>query len=283
MMAEKIFIYFSSSIHYKRHSQLFKRLLYLLVLIKCVFWLLNYSLLFGENSMIITKPFVNLGFIKQMAFALYQMKNDSAAYFFILPCLLLALAGFFKFRIHILSDLLIWFLIINIHNRVYSTLSGGEILLNQLLFFNAFIAFSSEANMKKEGLLVILHNLGVLSVMVQVCFVYFFSAYAKMQNDSWINGTALISTLQVSYFSNPTIINLVQSIPLLFVILNYVVLGYQLLFPALIWIKKIKKPFICIGILMHLFIVFSMGLVTFGSVMILTYIYFWPLEEESGI
>jgi hypothetical protein len=62
----------------------------------------------------------------------------------------------------------------------------------------------------------------------------------------------------------------------LFIALNYVVLAYQLLFPVLVWIKKIKKPFLILGILMHLYIAFVIGLVSFGFVMILPYIYFWP-------
>jgi hypothetical protein len=57
------------------------------------------------------------------------------------------------------------------------------------------------------------------------------------------------------------------------------VLGYQLLFPVLVWIKKIKKMFLLLGILMHLYIAFVMGLVEFGSVMIISYIIFWPIKK----
>lgn len=282
-MKEKVLHYFSDQMHFKRQSTLFKKLLYLLVLIKSMFWLSHYALYFGENSIVYTKPFINLGIIQNAAFILHQMNSDHAGYFFIVPVFLIALAGLFEFRIIILTDLLLWFLVVNIHNRIYSTLTGGEVLMNQLLFFNAFIAFASKKPSSFSTYQNILHNFGSFGVILEVCFVYFFSALAKLQNESWVSGNAIIETLQVAHYSTPFLSKAVITLPWLFVALNYVVLAYQLFFPVLVWIKRIKRPFIIIGILMHLFIVFGMGLVTFGSVMILTYIYFWPLQEESRI
>ena len=282
-MKEKVFQYFSDQMHFQRRSTVFKKLLYILVLVKSVFWLSHYALYFSENSIIYTKPFSNLGIIQNAAFLLHQMNSNNAGFFFIIPTLLIALAGLFKFRILILTDLLLWFLVVNIHNRIYSTMTGGEVLMNQLLFFNAFIGYPTKKSTSFSSYQNILHNFGSLGVIVQVCFVYFFSALAKLQNESWLEGNAIIETLQVAHYSTTFLSKAVLTLPWLFVALNYIVLLYQLFFPVLVWIKKIKKPFIAIGILMHLFIVFGMGLVTFGSVMILTYIYFWPLKEESRI
>lgn len=268
---------------FTRQANAFKQLLYILVLIKSIFWLSQYALYFGEASIIYTKPFNNLGFIQQAAYLLHQMNSNSAALFFIIPVLLIALAGLFKLRIAVFTDLLLWFLVLNIHNRIYSTMSGGEILMDQLLFFNAFIWYSPVSSRALSAYQIILHNFGSLAVITQVCFVYFFSALAKIQNDSWMNGTAVLETLQIAHYSTPFLSRTVVSFPWLFIVLNYLVLLYQLLFPLLVWVNKIKKPFITIGILMHLFIIFGMGLVTFGAVMILSYIYFWPVKEKSRI
>lgn len=96
-MKEKVFHYFSDQMHFQRRSTVFKKLLYILVLVKSVFWLSHYALYFGENSIIYTKPFSNLGIIQNAAFLLHQMNSNNAGFFFILPALLIALAGFFKF------------------------------------------------------------------------------------------------------------------------------------------------------------------------------------------
>jgi hypothetical protein len=53
------------------------------------------------------------------------------------------------------------------------------------------------------------------------------------------------------------------------------VLAYQILFPAVVWFKKIKKPFLILGILMHVYISLVMGLVLFGLIMIICYAIFW--------
>jgi len=116
--------------------------------------------------------------------------------------------------------------------------------------------------------------------MTQICLVYFFSALAKLHDENWLNGTAVLMTSQVDHFSLPIISNNAARFTFLLVFLNYLVLFYQVLFPIVIWIKKIKKTFIVIGILMHLYIAFVMGLVSFGLIMILPYIYFWPEKKK---
>ena len=192
----------------------------------------------------------------------------------------LAALGFFKLRIY-LTDFLIWFIVINIHNRIYPALTGGDYLLNQLLFFNIFI--SGKYILKndwKNQIKKCLHNLGVFAIMTQICLVYFFSALAKLHDENWLNGTAVLMTSQVDHFSLPIISNNAARFTFLLVFLNYLVLFYQVLFPIVIWIKKIKKTFIVIGILMHLYIAFVMGLVSFGLIMILPYIYFWPEKKK---
>jgi hypothetical protein len=115
--------------------------------------------------------------------------------------------------------------------------------------------------------------------MVQVCIVYFFSAVTKLTDESWMNGTAVFQTSQINHYSLPWFTQHSSGLRPLFIFLNYLVLGYQLLFPIVVWIKKAKKVFLIIGILMHLYIAFVMGLVSFGLVMILCYIYFWPQKK----
>jgi hypothetical protein len=232
--------------------------------------------MFGENALALTRPFNN-GLFKDLAFFLYAQSNSNAGYFFILPLLVLCVAGLFKLRIHILTDLVIWWIVVNIHNKIYPTLTGGEFFLNQLLFFNCFISdkFVSKGNFISQ-LKICVHNFGVIAIIIQVCMVYFFAALAKLGDESWLNGTAVLKTAQVEQYSLHSIVMSVEKFSWLFIILNYIVFAYQLLFPVLVWIKKIKKPFLVIGILTHLYIAFVMGLMSFGFIMILPYVYFWP-------
>jgi hypothetical protein len=237
--------------------------------------------MFGQNAIAFTRSFNN-GFFKDLAFFLYAQSNSYAGYFFILPLLALCIAGLLKVRLHIVSDFIIWWIVINIQNKIYPTLTGGDFLLNQLLFFNCFISdkYVSKGNFISQ-LKICAHNFGVIAVMIQVCLVYFFAAWAKLGDQSWLNGTAILKTVQVEQYSLHGIVTHAETFSWLLVVLNYIVFAYQLLFPVLVWIKRIKKPFLIIGILTHLYIAFVMGLVSFGFIMILPYIYFWPLNHKG--
>jgi hypothetical protein len=277
-----VYAYFIDEFRMKRQAVLLKRALYIFVLIKCIQWIRSYDLLFGANSIAIVKDFDYLLFYQNLAFILYKMKGLNAAYLFILPCFIISGLGFFKLRIPFLTDLLLWILVLNIHNRIYPTLSGGEILLNQLLFFSAFLSMKFDAS-KNTGpaFFKIIHNFANIGLILQICFVYFFSSLAKMQDEEWMNGTALGTTLQALHFSTNYWAWAAITFPAFFVFLNYTVMAYQFLFPVGIALKKIKRSFILIGVLMHLFIAFAMGLMSFGAIMIISYIYFWPFKEKT--
>jgi len=278
-MLQKAVSYFFSDFNFRKQSALFKRLLYCFLLVKCCYWLVYYNILFGENAIAYTISF-DIGFVKNIAFYLYAQTQASAALWFIVPLMIVCALNIFKLRIPFVSDFTVWLIIINIHNKIYPTLTGGDFLINQLLFFNIFISDKFEAeNNLKGGLKICVHNFGVLAVIIQICFVYFFSALAKLSDQTWLNGTAVLLTSQVNHYSLPSVAKNAGTLNWLFIFLNYFVLVYQLLFPLVIWIRKSKKIFLIIGILMHLYIAFVMGLVSFGLVMMLCYVYFWPREK----
>lgn len=256
----------------------FKTFLYLFVAIKALYWLSYYSLFFGQDAIAYTivKP---IGAIKDLAFLLYNNSDVHFGYVFIFgTLLLLALSYFFK-KIPFVFELLLWFLVINIHNKIYPTLTGGDLLLNQLLFFNCFLAKSYKAGQNtQKHLSVFFHNFGTFAIIIQVCVLYFIAALAKVYSNDWLNGTATVNLGMIEHFnlfSGPMIKN-----EILNACINYIVLFYQLTFPFLIWLNKLKKPLLLLGIIMHLYIAFITGLVGFGIVMILTYIFFWPFKKQ---
>ncbi len=287
-MLIKALSYFFADFNFKTRSVWFKRLLYVFLLVKCCYWLFYYNLLFGQNSIVYSHPY-DIGFFKSLAFFLYNRESPGASLWFIVPLLILCIFSLFKNRIYLLFDFLIWFFVLNIFNKIYPTLTGGDYLLNQLLFFNIFISdkFTSHTvplfMEKKNKMKICAHNFSVLAVIIQICLVYFTSAITKLGNMDWRHGKAVIMASEVNHFTLPFISHNIDSIAILLVFFNFLVLIYQLLFPLLIWVNKIKKPFIILGILMHLYIAFVMGLVSFGLIMILTYIYFWPAKEAGEV
>jgi predicted DCC family thiol-disulfide oxidoreductase YuxK len=72
-----------------------------------------------------------------------------------------------------------------------------------------------------------------------------------------------------------------QDFPFLSLIGTYATLGFQWLFPILIWQRRWRLPLISFGLLLHLGIAFGMGLFTFGLVMYVSYLLFLP-EDKAG-
>jgi hypothetical protein len=272
--------YFFSQPQLKFQTALFKNALYLFLVIKIVYWLVYYDLYFGEHAIAYAHPQWQ-GPIKNLAYILYNSTSIWLPLSFILLALLLCVAGIFA-HFYFVSDLFLWFLILNLQNKIYSTLTSGDILLNQFLLFNCFfVPGILTSDTWKNTLKIFLHNLNIVAIITQICLVYFISGLAKLADDSWLKGTAILAITQVKHFSMYVTFN---SMPYgIGVFLNYLVLGYQLFFPILVWIKPLKKPFLFIGILMHLYIAFVMGVVAFGVIMVISYIFFWPAKQnESG-
>lgn len=259
--------------------QWFKRLLYLFLVIKSCYFFCNFDLFFGENSIVFVTP-QKIGFFKSFAFLLYNSESIGLSKIFITSVLLLSILNLFIKRFHFIPDLLLWLLVVNLNNRVYPALTGGDNLLNQFLFFNCFLSFSFQSTKTWQGeLKVCLHNLAVMAIIIQICILYLLSALAKLNDPGWLSGKAIIAVAQIKHFSLFSFLSYSRSLDPILIFLNYVVLFYQLLFPVLVWIKKVKKPLLIIGILMHLYIAFVMGLVSFGFVMIIGYVFFWPSKQ----
>ncbi|MFJ4094126.1 HTTM domain-containing protein [Kitasatospora sp. NPDC089913] len=115
----------------------------------------------------------------------------------------------------------------------------------------------------------LLHNAGVLAVVLQVCTVYLVSGLYKVQGERWQNGTALYYVLRVSEFGWPGVNRHLYEHATLVVAVTYATVFFQIAF-AFLLIGRRTRPFaVAGGILMHLGIAVHMaGLITFSLAMI---------------
>ncbi len=274
--------WFYSKYQYQFQTYWFKKLLYGFVALKTIYWLGGYQFYFGPKSLIYCAPY-HIGSVKDLAFLLYASTDPFQGYVFLIPLLLLSIFRVISSRLYFIPEFLAWFLVININNRLYPTLTGGDYLLNQFLLFSCFLSTSFDQSKSFfSDLKLGLHNLAVLAVIIQVCIVYSLSALAKLTDAEWLTGEAIYDISQVNHF------NLFEfagsgllSKPIL-IFLNYLILLYQALFSIVVWVRPIKKPFIVIGLFMHVYIIFVMGIVEFGLIMLLSYIYFWPFKKAGN-
>ncbi|MBL7918516.1 MAG: HTTM domain-containing protein [Bacteroidia bacterium] len=276
-MISKALSYLFDDYQKKTNILFFKHTLYAYVVIRCVVWLFNYNLLFCEPTISLLN-FVPINPLDYPAYFLYFSSNSFLPLLCIVSSIIISLLSIVK-KSTLVTDLILYLLVINIHYKLYTALTGGDAILNNLLFLGAFARTKFiSSNSFYHLLLKLLHNFSVIALMFQVCIVYFYSAMVKWLDHDWLNGSAMYYISEIKHFSNGMLAG--TSVPsALSFILSYLVLLYQSFFPFFIFMKKYKNLFLACGIIMHLYISVTMGLLFFGLLMICTYFLFFDFKK----
>lgn len=265
----------------QKNARLFKNLLYIFLSVKCVFWLLNFDMLFGENSLSLTFDH-HISVFKGLAYFLYSQNNPAYCMYFIAVLLIACLYSLRSSRSFLVIDLVIYFLVLNIDIRIYTTSTAGESVLVNVCFLSAWLKKEFKlGNSTYDQLKVLFHNLSFYALILQICIVYGYSALAKWFDADWLSGNAVYLASKTFHYSRSFVVDHVDSVKFVAIALTYIVLLYQTLFPFLVWFKKLKPYLLIMGVIMHLYIAFVMGLFFFGVIMILTYVLFIDFPEEE--
>lgn len=267
--------YFFSKQNQVREITWFRNALYLFLLYKVFVYIYQFNDLFS-NERLIYHQTKHINLVVDSAFFLNNYYSVFVAGIFIFGVAVLSIIGLFKKSNYITNGVL-WFLIINLTSFLYPTLTAGDYLLNQLLFFNCFLIPNASPKLFLSDLKTVFHNFALMAIKIQVCMAYFLAAYYKMIDDSWTSGEAIYQTFQIPEYSNA----LLASIPyLVTVALTYFTIGYQLSFAFLVWFRPFKIWLFSFGILQHLLIAFGMGLFQFGIIMCICYILFLKYDDR---
>lgn len=253
----------------------FRNGLYLFLLYRSLSYTLNFEALFSA-SRFVTDNAESMGVRNSLSFALSHYYSPALGALFIALIAFFSILGLLK-KSDYFTDGLLWLIVINTNNFLWYCLTGGDYLLNNLLFFNIFLSFANSSGNSLSDLKVIVHNTALIALKFQICLGYALSAWFKIADDSWFQGYAVFQTFHVPEFSNKYLIGLPFWIC---AIANYSVLIYQALFPLLIWIRPLKIYLFAFGILQHLFIGLGMGILSFSFVMIICYALFLKYDNK---
>lgn len=271
-----IYNYFINDYKNLNGAKYFSKALYLFVLLKCAFWTLNYSTEISANSVYFHNK-LSIGFIKDLAFLFCAFESNILNVLALIILATFLLGALFLKKKYVLLDLFIWFLVLNFHNYTYAGLSGGDYVLNQLLFFNVFLVSKYNiSNSKINELKILLHNFSVLSCMVLICIVYLHSGISKLMQDDWYTGKAVCNVLQIKHYSLPILNNLKFTW-----LINYLILFFQITFCVGMLFNKARKYYLIIGIIFHLSVFIGMGIVSFSFLMLIPYFLFWNLKTSK--
>lgn len=254
----------------------FQRTLSCFLIYKCLVYLCQFNALFSDDALIYNKP-ANAGVINNFAFMLTNHYSVTVALASVIVLLVLSLWSLFNYSNYV-SRFIVWLLVINVSNYLYPTLTAGDNLLNQLLFFNIFFTTKKYQNVVLTDLSIALHNMALLAIKMQVCLLYLLAGLFKWQNADWLGGNAIGYIAQIPEYSNLFL----QSLPLwLCVAMTYATMSYQLMFPLLVFVKPLKKYVFLFGIIQHVVIGLAMGLFSFAMIMMMSYILFLKYDERK--
>ena len=264
-----------------KRANLLRKLLFGYVIFTCFQMLPLEDTLYNTRHSIIATQNLH-GFTLSTLVNLLSVESIKSHYLLFMGIQVLAamigLLGFFPR----LTTFLVFFTTINLQNRIYSTITGGDILLCLLLFYLSFISDGKRVkNLYIEQIRNVSDHTFILLCQLQVLIVYGVSALYKWQSPDWLQGLALQKILAIDEYSLPFLQSAVCTFPLVFKIFSWLALLYQTLFPVLIFSNKVKKYVIITGIIFHLFIAIAMGLFNFSLIMICCYALFYDSKTKS--
>ena len=279
----KIINYFTNDFAHWNKIDFFKKALYIYLFLHTVSLLPAANDFFGYNGIGGTKGFAWTGsdaFLNVLSHAINH-NHTWIFWSFILGQLFFLTLGYFSINPK-LSGFMIWFLTANLYLKGGVFFTGGEVLINFMLFYLMFIQKTDKSSANYE-LQNAMNNSFYVILLAQVCILYFFSSYWKLYDENWTNGKALYYISQIDSFSANWMKFLFTTYPSLSVIMTYSVLLYQGLFLILVWTKRFKTPLLIFGVFLHLGISMGMGIFAFGIIMILSYILFLDNEQINKI
>lgn len=270
---------FTREFPYLNKIEFFRKALYLLLLFNALTLLPIVEDLYGYYGLVGTKGWdLSVPIHLQGTRALINVLNHPANSIYYWVFLVFVIGQLFFLITGLLgkwprvSAFMVYMITINLHMKGYQAFTGGEVLVNMMLFYLMFIHKPKNSGVYGE-LQNVLNNTFYWILLLQVCLLYFFSAVYKFYDDAWTGGFAMQYISKIDAYSS-NLLSIFNENYWLSAIATYLTLGYQILFPFLVWIKKIKIPYLIFGVLFHLAISFGMGIFHFGMIMIVAYILF---------
>ncbi|WP_306322651.1 MULTISPECIES: HTTM domain-containing protein [unclassified Streptomyces] len=123
----------------------------------------------------------------------------------------------------------------------------------------------------------LMHNAGLLVVMVEACLIYATAGWYKIQGSRWQDGTAVYYPLHLDYFSPwPALGDLLSTFGPMVLLVTYGTVAVQVAFPFTVFNRRLKNVLLVFMMLEHAVIAVVLGLPFFSLAMIAADAVFLP-------
>ncbi|MFV3407346.1 hypothetical protein [Bdellovibrio bacteriovorus] len=245
---------------------------------------INYAILatkaayfYSSSAYIPAKDFDSLNLLEK-SLNLLHWGPFADAYPVFLALILAATAFAFFEKAPRASAAVVYFLMMNLDNKAYVTLDGGNNLMHLVTFYLIFI----NTKETQSAFSITLTNLAALMIKIQVTLVYATAGLLKVMGPLWNKGVALYYTMGVSEYGNHEIFKTLANYPLLLAAMTLGTVLFQISLPYLIWQRNWRPYIVLMGTALHLSISLVMGLFMFGFAMCVSYFFFYE-DGEKGL
>ena len=111
-------------------------------------------------------------------------------------------------------------------------------------------------------------NVSIRLMQLHMCVVYLFAGLGKFHGESWWTGEAFWGAVANKEYQTLDLTWLAYY-PFLVHALTHITVFWETFYPALVWPKLTRPIIIALAFPLHLGIAFGMGMITFGTVMII--------------
>lgn len=169
-----------------------------------------------------------------------------------------------------------WFTGVLLFFAAIPAFNSGMLLMLLMAFFT--IPYWSK---RSSWWRIALSNASRSAAIVQLVMVYALSAFFKLSGDQWLHGSAVYYSLNIDRFSSSGLHQWMANKYSLLVVLNYASLAYQILFPAVLIMKRGRNAMLLVGLVFHLSIGWAMHLWDFALAMIFCYPLLWKSDKSE--
>lgn len=116
-------------------------------------------------------------------------------------------------------------------------------------------------------------NVAMRLIQLHLCVIYLWAGLGKLQGEAWWNGNAMWLAL-ANYEYQSMDLTWLARFPRLLEFLTHLTIAWEISFSFLVWPKPTRWIVLGLGVGMHLGICMFLGMWTFGSIMIFSYLSF---------
>lgn len=272
----------TSSITNPNTIRLFKKSVYLFLFLNTLMLLPQAEQFWGQN---IYARKLAINTLSNILTNLLNYEYFKSYYlYFVFAQLTLLLIAFFGKNQRFVG-ILVYFISFNLYSKAYVIQNGGTNLIMLLLLYSLFMSEDENKPNTKlskwDYLKNVTTNIAFSMARIQVILVYAVAGIYKLSGQLWLKGEGVYYSMNVDAYSHPWVQKYICSNDLIQYFGSYFTLIVQVTFPILVCFSKTRRPILFLGTILHVLIIFFMGLTDFGIAMIVAYTVFYTESESS--